>query len=270
MLFVFSGNLSLQNVVKPVDNHFRYSRDGTILDKVNWVDLHKINEKVYLQSGCGACYAIVTAALVESHYAIVYAEKALVPLSAQQIVDCSKGIFKNLGCGGGLVSFSLDYIRGAGGLNSESSYPYRNRENHECMFNSDKIEATIYGPCFLNKDTEEEIRYHIANKGPVAAMINVCDKLSAYDRGIFSHHCPKIIENSRWKNGHAVLIVGYDSQHGTDYWIVKNSWGPNWGEKGYFRILRGLNLCNIETNAVSVYITNPKQPTPQKDELKHR
>ena len=45
---------------------------------------------------------------------------------------------------------------------------------------------------------------------------------------------------------HAVVLVGYGTENGLDYWIVRNSWGPNWGEKGHFRIQRGINLCQIE------------------------
>ena len=45
---------------------------------------------------------------------------------------------------------------------------------------------------------------------------------------------------------HAVVFVGYGTENGTDYWIVRNSWGPNWGDHGYFRMQRGINLCQVE------------------------
>jgi len=88
---------------------------------------------------------------------------------------------------------------------------------------------------------EEDIAAYIAKNGPVTAAINAAP-LQYYVGGIINlnaAYCDQAVLN------HAVLIVGYGTQNGYDYWIVKNSWGPYWGENGYFRVTRGYGVCGI-------------------------
>lgn len=83
------------------------------------------------------------------------------------------------------------------------------------------------------------ILFFAATVGPLSAAINA-DLIMAYSGGIFSD------ANCSIRYNHAVNIVGYGSENGQDYWIVRNSWGPTWGENGYIRLARNAgNMCGI-------------------------
>jgi len=96
--------------------------------------------------------------------------------------------------------------------------------------------------------TEEQLQHAVATKGPVAIGIDVncC--------GHFQHYGTGIIPSSSTcsQPDHAVLLVGYGTDSGMDYWKVKNSWGTTWGESGYFRIARGSNACSMMTLAAAL------------------
>jgi C1A family cysteine protease len=90
---------------------------------------------------------------------------------------------------------------------------------------------------------ETKIRDAVANIGPVATAIHASQVFMWYKGGIYNEvNCPTSVN-------HAVLIVGYGTEKGVNFWIVKNSWGAGWGESGYFRIVRGTNKCGIASYA---------------------
>lgn len=92
---------------------------------------------------------------------------------------------------------------------------------------------------FINDD-EEDIKMALLKYGPIAVGMNA-NNLQFYKSGI---HDPKVCMG--WRMNHAVLIVGYGiDENGTKYWTVRNSWGIDWGEEGYFRIVRGKGKCGI-------------------------
>jgi C1A family cysteine protease len=91
------------------------------------------------------------------------------------------------------------------------------------------------------------------NKYGSAVLVLDATNLSqgnTYTGGIYSY------KNCTTNTNHAVLAVGWGTQNGTNYWIIKNSWGSTWGESGYFRIVRGVNMCGIEGMVWWPIITN--------------
>nr|CDJ88696.1 unnamed protein product [Haemonchus contortus] len=100
---------------------------------------------------------------------------------------------------------------------------------------------------YILDEDEEAIQIEIIKNGPVQASFIIYRDFSFYRRGIYVH------TSGREKGAHAVKVVGWgvDKSDGTKYWIAANSWGRDWGEEGYFRILRGVNHCEFESYVVS-------------------
>lgn len=193
------------------------------------------------QGSCGSCYAFASAELIESHYAIRNnLTNKVERLSKQQIIDCSRA-YGNYGCGGGLYENTFDYIIATSGLDRESSYPYRTQEGGKCLFRSGEVAATITGYRRLGDD-EDLIRNALANLGPVAIAIQACGSLENYASGIYDD---STCGRDDVTLNHAVVITGYGSENGRDYWIVKNSWGYWWGENGFFKVVRGKRAIGI-------------------------
>eukprot|EP00817_Percolomonadidae_sp_ATCC50343_P002228 CAMPEP_0117428470 /NCGR_PEP_ID=MMETSP0758-20121206/8169_1 /TAXON_ID=63605 /ORGANISM="Percolomonas cosmopolitus, Strain AE-1 (ATCC 50343)" /LENGTH=92 /DNA_ID=CAMNT_0005214841 /DNA_START=671 /DNA_END=949 /DNA_ORIENTATION=- len=80
--------------------------------------------------------------------------------------------------------------------------------------------------------------------GPIQSGFSVYSDFLHYTSGVY-----KKSANAELLGGHAIKIVGWGSENGDDYWLVANSWGEDWGEKGFFKILRGPNECGIEGDA---------------------
>ncbi len=218
-------------------------------DHVDWRDKGVVSA-VKRQGKCGSCYTFSTTGAVEAHHAIQFGTWKTPELAEQQILDCATD-FDNHGCNGGLPSHAFEYIHYAGGLSREFAYPYRaeaSGDNSRCSFdggkNATSVGARTMGSFNITENDEDSIREIVANIGPVAVAFQVVDDFRLYKKGIYSSD--KCQSGSKDVN-HAVLIVGYGQapETGKPYWIVKNSWGDDWGEEGYFRIARGKNMCGI-------------------------
>ena len=194
------------------------------------------------QGSCGSCWAFATMANLESLYA---AKKGQCKnFSVQQLIDCDTS---DSGCNGGLMEYAFTYLKKIGCINLEEDYPYRGVKG-TCKTNYDKcIDMIVTGYKKLGSSwstwsavDEDEIKEFLYETGPLAIALNA-DPLQTYSSGILdktSAQCPTSGIN------HAVLLVGYGTAE-KDYWIVKNSWGTAWGEKGYFRIRRGNGTCGV-------------------------
>ncbi|KIH57232.1 papain family cysteine protease [Ancylostoma duodenale] len=93
------------------------------------------------------------------------------------------------------------------------------------------------------------IRQEIYKNGPVVASYTVYQDFSHYRGGIYVHKWGK------QTGGHAVKVIGCGTENGTDYWLIANSWNTDWGENGYFRMVRGINNCHIEMQMISGVMT---------------
>ena len=195
------------------------------------------------QGSCGSCWAFSTVANLEGQY---YKGKGkMVTLSEQMLVDCDT---YDSACNGGLMENTFTWLKENGGIMTDADYPYAGYKQ-TCKSDPSKyVDMTITGYKKLGSSSstwdpvdEDEIKEFLYETGPLAVALNA-NPLQTYTGGILdktSSQCPTSGMN------HAVTMVGYGSESGTDYWIIKNSWGKSWGEDGYFRIRRGTGCCGI-------------------------
>lgn len=203
------------------------------------------------QKGCGACYAIATMAAVESMRCLKHVSSPI--LSPQQVVDCSteKTGYDNHGCNGGWPTQVLKYLKDVELVARESCYPFKRRKSacklDEIMETSGcTVRASVTDQRKLQYRvlrTEQDMLYHVAKTGPVIAVINAPSSFFYYGEGVFDD---PICTKRRFDVDHAILIVGYGSKDGEDYWLLKNSWGTDeWGQGGYGLYKRGTHACSI-------------------------
>ncbi|XP_036449128.1 cathepsin L1-like isoform X1 [Colossoma macropomum] len=195
------------------------------------------------QSHCGSCWAFSATGALEGQ--MFKKTKKLVRLSEQQLVDCSQR-YGNHGCQGGLMDKAFKYIKSSGGLETAYTYPYQAKEGR-CKFKNQRAWAKCSGyrkvPC-----KERALRNAVATIGPISVAIDASrHSFQLYKSGVYNEPAC-----SSTKINHAVLVVGYGTtRRGKDYWLVKNSWGTKWGNKGYIKMSRNKNnQCGIANHAV--------------------
>ncbi|MCO5580405.1 hypothetical protein L7F22_034271 [Adiantum nelumboides] len=195
------------------------------------------------QAHCGSCWTFSTTGALEAANAQATGEMLL--FSEQQLIDCAGG-YNNFGCNGGLPSQAFEYIRYNGGLDTEEAYPYTAADG-DCKFNTDSIGVQVYDVVNITLGAEDELKAAVGLVRPVSVAFEVVDGFSLFESGVYtSDTC----ESSPESVNHAVLAVGYNvDESGTPYWIIKNSWGENWGMDGYFNMEMGQNMCGIATCA---------------------
>jgi cathepsin F len=196
------------------------------------------------QKQCGSCWSFSTTGNVEGQWFLKKGE--LISLSEQQFVDCDHN--GDEGCNGGLPSNAYEYAIEAGGIEREDAYPYKARSG-TCKFDKSKVVVTISSQVAISQDEGEMATWCAAN-GPISIGINA-GPMQYYTGGV--SHPRKRLCNPK-NLDHGVLIVGYGTEGSTPYWIIKNSWGTNWGEQGYYRIYRGGGCCGLNTMCTSAVV----------------
>ncbi|KAG2462244.1 CATS protein, partial [Polypterus senegalus] len=192
------------------------------------------------QGNCGSCWAFNAVGALEA--LIKKQTKILVPLSIQQLVDCS---LEGEGCDGGSAEEAFKYVI-KHGITLDSSYGYTGKEGY-CYQND--AESTLF-PCsdFVEIPFNDELalKEAVARIGPISVAIDISPKrFRFYHTGVYYSKDCSISPN------HGALLVGYGTDNGEDYWIVKNSWGTEFGENGYIRIARNRNNhCGIASRAL--------------------
>jgi len=213
-----------------------------IPDSVDWRKQGMVTD-VKNQEQCGSCWAFSATGSLEGQHQKKTGK--LVSLSEQQLVDCSRK-FGNLGCDGGLMDSAFQYIKANGGIDTEESYPYKGK-NGKCHFNNATIGATCTGFTDIKSGSEEALLQAVATVGPISVAIDASHfSFQFYSHGVYNE--PRC---SSEQLDHGVLAVGYgESEMGKKYWLVKNSWGESWGQKGYIWMTRDKrNQCGIATQA---------------------
>uniref|UniRef100_A0AC34GUY5 Peptidase C1A papain C-terminal domain-containing protein n=1 Tax=Panagrolaimus sp. ES5 TaxID=591445 RepID=A0AC34GUY5_9BILA len=193
------------------------------------------------QKKCGSCYAFAATATVESQYLLRFNQT--LDLSEQNIVSCYKK------CSGGDPIYTLKYIQ-KNGISTESCQPYVASSDVPCPAECNNQKYYIGGYHNFGKN-ESTYAAQLYNYGPATVIVYVPESFMSYKSGVIDFPAAECKLNSLGK--HAMVIVGYTP----DYWIIKNSWGPDWGENGFVRVKRGQNYChmNIQEN---VKISNNK------------
>ncbi|XP_042912158.1 cathepsin L-like peptidase [Parasteatoda tepidariorum] len=213
-----------------------------IPDEVDWRDKGLVTP-VKNQEQCGSCWAFSTTGALEGQH--MKKTGSLVSLSEQNLVDCSSA-YGNMGCQGGWPFQAFEYIKANKGVDTESSYPYTAKDDPKCLFQKPYVGATCTGFVNIPSGDENALKNAVATVGPVSVCIDAAhNSFQSYKNGIYSEP-----QCSTDQLDHAVLAVGYGSEDGEDYWLVKNSWGTTWGIQGYIKMSRNNNnQCGIATKA---------------------
>jgi cathepsin H len=204
----------------------------------DWRDYDGVSPVKY-QAHCGSCWTFSTTGCLEAHYRIHNKQNYL--FSEQQLVDCAQA-FDNHGCNGGLPSHAFEYIKYNGGIQTEDTYPYQGKDG-SCQFDKELAVGQVLNGSFnITAGAEDLVAEAIATVGPVSVAFEVVDGFRNYRSGVYTSD---VCKNSPTDVNHAVLAIGYGVEEGKDYFLVKNSWGADWGDKGYFKIERGTNMCGM-------------------------
>jgi len=234
---------SLRPDFKPVMAEPYVPQSGALPVTWDWVSKGAVTP-VKDQQQCGSCWAFSTIGNIEGVWHL--AGHPLVGLSEQQEVSCST---TDYGCSGGWPFWAMTDMLNtpySGRIDSESGYPYTsgNGENGVCQFGTKDVGATIKSyKSYCNEQTaaclETQMQQLMMQYGPLSVCLNATP-MQFYTGGVDNPtNCdPDEID-------HCVTMVGWGVDSGTPYWRIKNSWNTNWGEEGYYRLIRGTGACGI-------------------------
>ena len=212
--------------------------NGTTFDaRTNWPNCV---QPIRNQESCGSCWAFSGAVTLSWRFCISSGGSINVPLSTQDSVSCDTS---NMACDGGYLSYTWKYYKNTG-IVSDTCFPYTaGQGNVESCATSCKNGETwkkYKVSSYTGYKTKSTIQAELKSGGPVQTGFTVYNDFMNYSSGIYEY-----VSGSNL-GGHAVIIIGWGNENGTDYWICQNSWGASWGENGYFRIKMG--ECGIDSD----------------------
>lgn len=206
------------------------------------------------QGGCGSCWAFSSVAAFGDRRCVAGLDKQATKYSPQYVVSCDRG---DMACDGGWLPTVWRFLIKTG-TTTDECVPYESGSTGArgncptaCADGTElpifkATRAVDYG---LDCDL---IMQALATGGPLQTAFTVYSDFMYYAGGVYQHVYGYV------QGGHAVEMVGYgtDDEWGVDYWIIRNSWGPDWGEDGYFRIIRMTNECGIEEQVIGGLFEN--------------
>ena len=204
------------------------------------------------QEKCGSCYAFGSMAMLEARVRILSHNQLMPVFSTQDIVSCSS---YSQGCEGGFPYLIAGKYGQDFGVTLEECFPYTGNDTTACVLETPcqryrtadyHYIGGFYGAC-----NEALMMDELVHNGPIAVSFEVTKDFQQYRSGIY-HQTGLQDSFNPWEiTNHVVAVVGYGVEDGEKYWIVKNSWGTEWGEDGFFRIRRGTDELAIESMAVA-------------------
>jgi len=184
------------------------------------------------QLQCGSCWTFSATETIESANIIAGKISTSKWLAPQEIVDCDEG---GSGCSGGWPSQAMSWAKQQGGLDTESSYPYTGQDG-TCASSQGTVGATISSVVPVAQD--EPTMYNALKNNMPLSICADASNWQDYSSGIFTaNQCTTNID-------HAIQLTGYSPSQGA-YWIVRNSWGANWGQNGFIWLQYGQDTCGI-------------------------
>jgi len=197
------------------------------------------------QEQCGSCWAFSATEQIESMW---FLNNGTLPiLSPQQIVDCDHGR-GDVGCNGGDTQTAYQYVIAQGGLDTAKSYPYVGYDQ-KCKFNSTDVAAKISNYSWITRDKNETtMQYYIANVSPISICVDAATwQFYIGDGEIIRFFCGESLD-------HCVQITGYAVRESDNipYWIIRNSWGVDWGNGGYVYVEMFCDLCGVANEPTTV------------------
>uniref|UniRef100_T1DIB0 Putative cathepsin b-like thiol protease n=1 Tax=Psorophora albipes TaxID=869069 RepID=T1DIB0_9DIPT len=225
-----------------------------------WPECQSLNV-IRNQGCCGSCWAVSAVSTMSDRWCIRSKGREHFTFGAADLMSCCHSCGD--GCNGGTLGPAWKYwvekgISSGGPFNSnEGCHPYpidqcrrpgEEEEAPRCSkrcrsgYNvTDVFEDRRYGRLAYSLPNEEQkIMEDILVNGPLQASFRVYTDFKAYKSGIYRHVWGPL------ESGHAIEIIGWGIENGNKYWLCKNSWGNDWGEHGFFRIVRGENHLGIE------------------------
>lgn len=205
--------------------------------------------------GLGQIHASVSA--IEQFYQSKYSLETK-RFSAQQAFDCIDEVMKETLTTGDVYQ----YYAQSGGVATEDAYPFYHSTGY-CIFNYTMDGIQLGGSIGYQRvtpDDEVQLVRALRQKGPITVMFSVTNDFYSYKDGIYTHPAPATC--MRAGTNHALLVIGFGTEGGVDYWLVQNSWGTGWGQQGFAKIQRGKNVCGIASCATfPINIIDPwKEP----------
>ncbi|XP_054619504.1 cathepsin K-like isoform X2 [Dunckerocampus dactyliophorus] len=216
--------------------NFNWDKSSRLPHSLDWRERGLVTE-VKMQGPCGSCWAFSAVGALEGQ--LKKTTGVLTSLSPQNLVDCSLE-YGNHGCHGGFMANAFKYVNQNKGIDSDNTYPYMGKRG-ECKYNVQDRAANCSGYVYIPKGNEKALKMALAMVGPISIAVDASrPKFHFYRHGVYQDN------TCTHKVNHGVLAVGYGTEKGSDYWLVKNSWGVRYGDEGYIKMARNRrNQCGI-------------------------